>query len=484
MLPPSCTNLSSSSTSPHPDSLPATSLGERILNTSTTVSVVGNQLAPRTPPETLPSLWFIPHDLQLPSRLQVGPSHSKRQPASHIPRPRNPFILFRSHFLSMKILPVDIDFCRDHRQISRIVSCVWSVLPAHEKERFFRLGEEEKKRHQTRYPSYKIAARDPTMKPATENEPINESLLNSEEIKCRRIAEAIVSGLQGQELRSKIQSIVQEDSFSNDTPAATPPPPSEISEPISPRNSPRIPVLAALSLPKYRANKAPVSKSLQTKPRSSSSDKYVGKGALLTSIYARRCNPPRHTTQQVSYIECDSDYQDELTSDSENTSLMSDGNQDLSGVPNPSTRGSSLAATSITSPSNRATSPSIFEAENLLQGVSLNDSSFSGIITSGDGRNDQVKTSLFEPTESFSDIEIDPGSPYSEFGVHYDCNSGEDTEPLPYYGHVRSPQSHEPRHHMTPEFNQYYDSLLMKKTFVNAPHRKPSLVTVCPSLLL
>ncbi|KAG8841537.1 hypothetical protein FRB91_004929, partial [Serendipita sp. 411] len=156
-------------------------------------------------------LWFIPENLALPPRNQCGPSHSKRRPSNHVPRPRNAFILFRSHFHLMQVLPSGLDFCKDHRQISRIVSFVWAGLPAAEKQRFFTLSEEELRIHQRIYTvSTSTVTKEIKSKVIKGDPPANEkeARLGPEELQCKRIAEVVLTGLQGDELFAKIEELV------------------------------------------------------------------------------------------------------------------------------------------------------------------------------------------------------------------------------------------------------------------------------------
>jgi hypothetical protein len=327
MSPPSSTHLTPSSTLPNTDPLPATSHGRNASSTNAIDSLSNNNNSPhRILVEPRSPLWFVPDDIQLPPRLQIGPTHSKRQPSSHTPRPRNPFILLRSHLLHMGLIPANIKFCGDNRQVSRITSFVWSVFPERETEIFYNLAEEEKEIHKTRYPNYKISPRDPNKKPVRQQ--VDEADLNVEGMVCIRIAAVILSSLPGENLRPRIQEIVEDPIYSvaNHTPETTPSPLPQTLKPISPRRFAQTHVPMTPTSPKYRATKIASPRSTrhkQAKHRSSSSEKYTGKGTLLTTIYARRCNPSRNKAQ-VSYIECDSSDIDELASDSENASLMSE----------------------------------------------------------------------------------------------------------------------------------------------------------------
>lgn len=53
-------------------------------------------------------------------------SHARKQPAGHIPRPRNAFILFRCLFVSQQSVPASVE--KDHRNISRIAGRVWKAM--------------------------------------------------------------------------------------------------------------------------------------------------------------------------------------------------------------------------------------------------------------------------------------------------------------------------------------------------------------------
>ncbi|KAH9468473.1 hypothetical protein MJO28_004778 [Puccinia striiformis f. sp. tritici] len=81
------------------------------------------------------------------------PSHARKTPPGHVKRPRNAFILFRSHACSSNLIPPTVE--KDHRQISRIVSHMWKSLPADEKLKWERKAEEEKDLHRKLHPDYR-----------------------------------------------------------------------------------------------------------------------------------------------------------------------------------------------------------------------------------------------------------------------------------------------------------------------------------------
>lgn len=96
--------------------------------------------------------------LPIPTYVPVDPtkkSHAKKQPAGHIPRPRNAFILFRCDFVRQKKIPEDVE--NDHRNISRIVGKIWREMTDEDKGPWVKMAEKEKEIHCLRYPNYRYA---------------------------------------------------------------------------------------------------------------------------------------------------------------------------------------------------------------------------------------------------------------------------------------------------------------------------------------
>ncbi|CAE6526735.1 unnamed protein product [Rhizoctonia solani] len=81
------------------------------------------------------------------------PSHSRKRPASHIPRPRNAFILFRSHYVAAQLIPGKVE--NDHRHISKIIGEIWNKLSPNERLIWEQKAELEKERHSRMYPGYR-----------------------------------------------------------------------------------------------------------------------------------------------------------------------------------------------------------------------------------------------------------------------------------------------------------------------------------------
>ncbi|VDB98125.1 unnamed protein product [Peniophora sp. CBMAI 1063] len=80
-------------------------------------------------------------------------SHARRQPAGHVPRPRNAFIIFRCDFVAARLIPAHTE--NNHRNISRYAGFVWSQLSTAQRTPWTTRADEEKRRHKARYPDYR-----------------------------------------------------------------------------------------------------------------------------------------------------------------------------------------------------------------------------------------------------------------------------------------------------------------------------------------
>ncbi|GAA5875785.1 hypothetical protein JCM16303_003995 [Sporobolomyces ruberrimus] len=111
----------------------------------------------------------------------VKKSHGRKTSVGHIPRPRNAFILFRSHIVNSGLIPktttvvvekkpfppgegegegegfgeVKVEKAVDHKNVSKLVGSIWRGLEKEEKMEWERLAEEEKRVHKELYPEYK-----------------------------------------------------------------------------------------------------------------------------------------------------------------------------------------------------------------------------------------------------------------------------------------------------------------------------------------
>ncbi|KAH7333914.1 hypothetical protein B0J17DRAFT_117933 [Rhizoctonia solani] len=80
-------------------------------------------------------------------------SHGRKRPSGHIPRPRNAFILFRSHYVAAQLIPGKVE--NDHRHISKIIGEIWNKLAPTERLIWEQKADIEKERHSRQYPGYR-----------------------------------------------------------------------------------------------------------------------------------------------------------------------------------------------------------------------------------------------------------------------------------------------------------------------------------------
>lgn len=129
------------------------------------------------------------------------PPGKKNSDQPHVPRPRNAFILFRSAFIEQKN---GKELASKQQNVSRIAAIVWKSMSAAEQDPWYKLAAEEKQAHYAANPGYtfqpsgrgeiKKKTRKPTTEPAIE------------ENSCKRIADLIINGVQGDELITAAKS--------------------------------------------------------------------------------------------------------------------------------------------------------------------------------------------------------------------------------------------------------------------------------------
>jgi hypothetical protein len=94
--------------------------------------------------------------IPIPTYLPPDPtkkSHARKQPAGHVARPRNAFILFRCDFVRQGKVPPTVE--RDHRNISRIAGNFWRHMSEADKSPWVRMAEREKAMHKKANPGYR-----------------------------------------------------------------------------------------------------------------------------------------------------------------------------------------------------------------------------------------------------------------------------------------------------------------------------------------
>ncbi|KAK4704645.1 hypothetical protein P7C70_g1565, partial [Phenoliferia sp. Uapishka_3] len=116
----------------------------------------------------LPSL-----PISLPPQILSKKSHSRKKSITHIPRPRNSFMLFRSHAYNTGMIPKDVGLT-DHKNISKVVGDIWRRLEPEEKKVWDLMAEKEKREHRERYPDYKYQPKQKPKLPKVEEGPKKE----------------------------------------------------------------------------------------------------------------------------------------------------------------------------------------------------------------------------------------------------------------------------------------------------------------------
>ena len=82
-------------------------------------------------------------------------SHARKQPEGHVKRPRNAFILFRSHAVQQGLIPKDR--VKNQRNVSEVISQLWHNLSDEERRRWQQNATAEKEEHLRLHPNYRYA---------------------------------------------------------------------------------------------------------------------------------------------------------------------------------------------------------------------------------------------------------------------------------------------------------------------------------------
>ncbi|KAJ7693550.1 hypothetical protein B0H17DRAFT_1132358 [Mycena rosella] len=85
-------------------------------------------------------------------------SHARQKPDDHIPRPPNPFIVFRSEYCVWN-KQLDAAAVRDHRLVSKLAGQAWAALDGAARQKYVDLAHEKKLLHAIQYPGYTYAPR-------------------------------------------------------------------------------------------------------------------------------------------------------------------------------------------------------------------------------------------------------------------------------------------------------------------------------------
>ena len=129
--------------------------------------------------------------------------HSRKKPLNHIPRPPNAFILFRSYFIKSQHVSSEVE--TNHSTLSKIIGLTWKNLPNEERQIWHARAKVALEDHKRKFPSYafKPVHSKPRGLPA-EKRKVREVGLK-DPTRCAKIAELLVRGKSGLELKVAMQ---------------------------------------------------------------------------------------------------------------------------------------------------------------------------------------------------------------------------------------------------------------------------------------
>ncbi|KAJ3934969.1 MAG: hypothetical protein NXY57DRAFT_589063 [Lentinula lateritia] len=148
------------------------------------------------------------------SARPLAPRKGSPRRETHIPRPRNPFMIFRSEYHAQSKITTDVE--RDHRHISRIVGYLWNNMSEEDKAPYRLMAEKEKAEHQRKYPGYRFCPGTRTSKPVKRNVKRNGQ---TDLVRAQKVAELLKAGLQGHALESAVKDIDSESLEGSSPPA-------------------------------------------------------------------------------------------------------------------------------------------------------------------------------------------------------------------------------------------------------------------------
>ncbi|KXN82121.1 Repressor ROX1 [Leucoagaricus sp. SymC.cos] len=140
------------------------------------------------------TIMFPPTDDSSGSRR---PTHSKKKPENHIPRPPNAFILFRSSFIKSQHVSTEVE--TNHSTLSKIIGLTWQNLPEKERQVWHAKAKAALEEHKRKFPQYAFRPTQTKKGGTAEKRKVRE--VEPKDMKrCAKIAEFLAAGLKGQEL--------------------------------------------------------------------------------------------------------------------------------------------------------------------------------------------------------------------------------------------------------------------------------------------
>lgn len=150
---------------------------------------------PLVDPPATETILFPPSEDAPPASRR--PTHSKKKPENHIPRPPNAFILFRSSFIKSQHVSTEVE--TNHSTLSKIIGLTWQNLPEKERQVWHAKAKAALEEHKRKFPQYAFRPTQSKKGGTPEKRKVRE--VEPKDMKrCAKIAELLAAGLKGQEL--------------------------------------------------------------------------------------------------------------------------------------------------------------------------------------------------------------------------------------------------------------------------------------------
>ncbi|KAF7305208.1 HMG box domain-containing protein [Mycena kentingensis (nom. inval.)] len=140
------------------------------------------------------------------ARARAPPRARVPRLPSHIPRPPNAFILFRSDFIRDQRVSSSVE--TSHSTLSKIIGLTWKNLPAGERQVWHDRAREASEEHRRRFPGYSFRPKGvrraegavPRQRPAQKRH-----VAPTDPLRCAKIAELIALGMSGETLEAQMR---------------------------------------------------------------------------------------------------------------------------------------------------------------------------------------------------------------------------------------------------------------------------------------
>ncbi|KAK0486673.1 hypothetical protein EDD18DRAFT_670977 [Armillaria luteobubalina] len=149
-------------------------------------------------------VWTLPSSPSSHTHLPAqSPRHSKKKPPTHIPRPPNAFILFRSSFIKSQHVSTDVE--TNHSTLSKIIGMTWQGLPEGERQVWHDKARAALDEHRRRFPGYAFRPGKEGGETRTKGRRKVREVKPKDTKRCAKIAELLVEGLKGAQLDEAIK---------------------------------------------------------------------------------------------------------------------------------------------------------------------------------------------------------------------------------------------------------------------------------------